>query len=86
MSEAHQYRIEINVPRVAYPQQTTWKSLMVQQTYTDVGDTADYLVQSMVLEGIPLAMARAWVRNRLRCVPITTTTTVEEPESMPYGS
>lgn len=80
------YRIEIEIPRVARPNETTWRGLVVRDNYSEVSDTADYLVQSMVLESIPLAMARRWVKARLRCVPVETRIVSQTPESMPLDS
>ena len=80
-----QYRVVMEVPRVAHPGRTTWRTLAVKDSYSEAGDLADYLIGSMVLAGIDREVARAWVVNQLRLVPETVTTERQEPESMPYG-
>ena len=83
---SRKYRVEIEVPRVARAGETAWRCLAVKDTYSDVGDVADYLVESMVLAGIPLAMARGWVKSRLRCVPVETRIVSQAAETMPLGA
>jgi hypothetical protein len=84
IGEVQQYRAEMMVPRVARAG-TTWRTLAVKGSYSEVGDLADYLVGSMTLAGIDRELARTWVAGQLRCVPETVTTAKQEPEAMPYS-
>lgn len=84
--ELRRYRVELEVPRVARPQQTTWRTLAIRDSYSEVSDLADYLIESMVLEGIPLALARGWVAKRLRVKPSITATVSGDPEPLPLYS
>ena len=84
VSETSQYRVLIEIPRVAR-QGTTWRTIAIRGSYSEVGDLADYLVSSMGLAGIDREAARGWVMAHVKCQPETVTTVKDKPEPMPIG-
>lgn len=84
VSETSQYRVLVEVPRVAR-QGTTWRTIAIRGAYSEVGDLADYLISSMELGGIDREAARNWVMEHVRCRRETVTTVKDKPEGMPIG-
>lgn len=85
-NEVRRYRVEMEVQRVGLPKgRTSWRTLKVCDNYTEVGDLADYLVDSMELAGITREQAATWVMTRLRVRQMTTTTMHGDAETLPIG-
>lgn len=82
--EVRSYRVEMEIPRVARDG-TTWRTLVVKDSYSEVSDLTDNLLESMALAGISSEEAWTWVTKHLRVIPESRVTTRAEPEPMPTG-
>lgn len=84
MTEKIEYRVYVQVPHM-YREGTRGRLLTTRDSYSDVGDLADYLVESMVHSGIDRDQARAWVATHLDVRRVETEISMSTPEPMPMG-
>jgi hypothetical protein len=79
-----EYRIYVQVTNLHRPG-TRGRLLTTRDSYSEVGDVADYLISSMAHSGIPREQARAWAETHLDVRKVEHEVVMGEPESMPLG-
>lgn len=74
MDQQHRYRIEVQVPRVASPGRTTWRSLVPPLPFDEASNAGTHLRDSLILWGFDEAEVNAWFATHVRCIEYKMTT------------
>lgn len=84
--QRHTYRIEVQVPRVARPDTTTWRTVVPPAPFNVASDAGTHLRESLLLWGFSEAEVNAWFATHVRCVEYTVQTRRVRDLPMASGS